>query len=56
MVIDITTDNKYPMNQNTQIEYPKIEDRETIYVQKITKECVDKLIEKIDRVLKRKYL
>ena len=55
-MIDITTNNKYPMNQKTQREYPRNKDKETTYVQKITKECVDKLIEEIDRVLKRASL
>lgn len=51
MAIDITTDFQYPMNQNPQREYGSVIERETTYAQTITKECVDKLIEDIDRVL-----
>lgn len=56
MVINIAADHKYPMNKNTQDEYARVKDKETRNVQKITKECVDKLIEEIDRVLKRSSL
>ncbi|MFJ7736522.1 hypothetical protein ACIQ2D_09265 [Lysinibacillus sp. NPDC097287] len=52
MTIDITTNYQYPLNQNPQREYGKVIEKEPTDVQRITKACVDKLIEDIDRILK----
>lgn len=51
MAIDVTKDYQYPMNQIPQREYNSVVERETTYVQKITKECVDNLIEEIDKLI-----
>ncbi|MFJ7952936.1 hypothetical protein ACIQZG_15555 [Lysinibacillus sp. NPDC096418] len=52
MRIDITTNYQYPLNQKLQSECVQVINKETSDVQKITKACVDKLIEDIDRILK----
>lgn len=52
MAIDIPTNYPNPMNQNPTREYERIVKNEKTDVKKITKECVDKLIEDIDRILK----
>lgn len=52
MAIDVTTDNQYPMNREPQSEHDRSNDKKAMYISKITKECVDRLIEDIDKTLK----
>lgn len=53
MRIDITTNYQYHLNQKLKkSECVQVIKKEPLNVQKITKACVDKLIEDIDRILK----
>lgn len=51
MAIDATKDYQLSMNQNSQREFSSVVERETTYAPKITKECVDELIKKIDKLI-----
>ena len=51
MAIDATKDFQLSINQNAQSELSSDVEEETTFSKKITKECIDELIQKIDKLI-----